>query len=174
MVSSTFFLAVILAGGAAVVVGATGYTRAKAAEDKAALQKAADAILDPEILANIDFAKGLKAALAQEKTPINNFETAAWETAGRGGLISAYAPAKSIRIIGFYNNVYRATANLSQLQNYTFGEGSMRSNRQDMMKAYRAVLGLATDEILKGVAPPVEVVPVRGTTRPAVKPAAAG
>ena len=110
----------------------------------------------------------------QEKTPINNFEDGGLgDRRARRARLGLFA-GQVDPLIGFYNNVYRATANLSQLQNYTFGEGSMRSNRQDMMKAYRAVLGLATDEILKGVAPPTEVVPVPGTTRPAAKPAAAG
>ena len=91
----------------------------------------------------------------QDKTPVNNFETASWETAARGGLLSGYAPERSSKIIGFYNNIYRARANLSDLQNYTFGEGATRSNRQEMMTAYRGVLGLATDEILKAAQQPV-------------------
>ena len=151
-----------------MVVGGALYPRARSAEDRAALQKAADALLEPEVMANIDFARGLKAALQQDKTPVNNFETASWETASRGGLLSSYAPERSTRIIGFYNNVYRARANLSELQNYTFGEGATRSNRQEMMTAYRGVLGLATDEILKAVQPPAAKERVSASAAPAV------
>ena len=176
MLPSGFFLGLILVGGAAVVVGFTFYSRAKSAEDRAAQGRAADAILKPEILANIDFARGLKAALMQDKTPVNNFETASWETAARGGLLSGYAPERSSKIIGFYNNIYRARANLSDLQNYTFGEGATRSNRQEMMTAYRGVLGLATDEILKAAQQPVATERAAMPVPPASSgaPAAAG
>ncbi len=145
MMSSWFWVFIIVLGGAFVVVGNIQYARTREAEQKQILAREARAVLLPEIKKNLELLDTTDSLLLNQKTiPFETFTTSAWETMSAGGLLQGMKSAEISQVTGAYQLIYKANETHERIMQLSVGVASALGNaakhKEQLMENLKVLL----------------------------------
>ena len=148
-ISSTIWLAVIIACAAILAAANVFMSRAIAAEDKAKKAKRAWVILSPELSQNYMFILNQKEFLDKGACPSQRYFTSAWKTVAGSEMIIGLRDSLITELLAVYELMIQANDIMDRILEGTIGISSALKNAPDNIKGLVEALSGINEEIIK-------------------------